>query len=38
MGCQLSIPCHSKNVERKMLYSQIKLAGLTIEEYLREFK
>jgi predicted RNA binding protein YcfA (HicA-like mRNA interferase family) len=34
----LSIPCGGKNVKRALLYSQIKLAGLTIEEYLGVFK
>lgn len=34
----LSIPCGSKNVKRALLYSQIKLAGLTIAEYKAAFK
>ena len=34
----LSIPCGGKNVKRTLLHTQIKLAGLTIKEYLREFK
>lgn len=34
----LSIPCGGKNVKRTLLYTQIKLAGLTVEEYLRSFK
>lgn len=34
----LSIPCGGKNVKRTLLHTQIKLAGLTIEEYLRKFK
>lgn len=34
----LSIPCSSKNVKRTLLHSQIKLAGLTIDEYLNAFK
>lgn len=35
----LSIPCGGKkNVKRALLYGQLKLAGITIEEYLREFK
>lgn len=34
----LSIPCSSKNVKRKLLASQIKLAGLTFEEYIGAFK
>lgn len=35
----LSIPCGgSKNVKRRLLASQIKLAGLTFEEYIEAFK
>jgi predicted RNA binding protein YcfA (HicA-like mRNA interferase family) len=34
----LSIPCGSKNVKRALLHSQIKLAGMTIQDYLRVFK
>jgi predicted RNA binding protein YcfA (HicA-like mRNA interferase family) len=34
----LSIPCSSKNVKRALLNSQLKLAGLTIEEYVAIFK
>lgn len=34
----LSIPCGGKNVKRALLYSQIKLAGLTVKEYLDAFK
>jgi predicted RNA binding protein YcfA (HicA-like mRNA interferase family) len=34
----LSIPCGGKNVKRTLLYSQIKLAGLTVKEYVDAFK
>jgi len=34
----LSIPCGGKNVKRTLLHSQIKLAGLTIAEYVAAFK
>lgn len=34
----LSIPCGGKKVKRALLHAQIKLAGLTIEEYLEAFK
>jgi predicted RNA binding protein YcfA (HicA-like mRNA interferase family) len=34
----LSIPCSGKNVKRTLLHSQIKLAGMSITEYLAVFK
>lgn len=34
----LSIPCGGKNVKRKLLAAQIKLAGLTFQEYIDAFK
>ncbi len=34
----LSIPCGGKNVKRTLLKGQLKLAGLSIEEYLKVFK
>jgi predicted RNA binding protein YcfA (HicA-like mRNA interferase family) len=34
----LSIPCGGKNVKRTLLHTQLKLAGISIEEYTRAFK
>lgn len=34
----ISIPCGGKNVKRTLLNSQLKLAGLSIAEYLEIFK
>jgi predicted RNA binding protein YcfA (HicA-like mRNA interferase family) len=34
----LSIPCSGKNVKRTLLHSQIKLARLTIKEYIAVFR
>lgn len=34
----LSVPCGGKNVKRTLLREQIKLAGLTIQDYLAAFK
>ena len=38
MEAILSIPCGGKNVKRTLLKGQLKLAGLSIEEYLKVFK
>lgn len=39
-GCEatLSIPCGGKDVKRKLLDGQLKLAGISREDYIDAFK
>lgn len=38
MRPSLSIPCNNKDVKRHLIHEQLKLAGISTEEYLKAFK